>query len=255
MNRADPLGRLAIRHQVVAYVVEEAHRLESGVVLPPCHEIRIRHADILEVPLRRRLIDIDEPLRLGERQRPEKKSVEDAEDGGVSGDAERKHPDHHGAERPLRAERAESDLQIVPNVTRHVSPSDHPDMNAFPARRTDSPGSLGSQFVVRQFFERDPPGFKFVDPRRPKLPVAILEMLAELLDNLGLPRAVEFQLRQPTPNRRRPIRHIRYPSRGGWPRQMPSSPVFAPRGSSSLPPLDGNSGGAVGRSFRPSVPE
>ena len=105
--------RFASTRQIEAVVREEGHRVECGVFLPPRVEVRIRDAHEFEVPLRRRLIQIHQPVRFREGERPQKQAVENAENRGVSRDPEREHPDHHQAEPRLGFHRADSEFEIV----------------------------------------------------------------------------------------------------------------------------------------------
>ncbi len=69
-SAVDPLGGGGGR-KVEALPVPDRHSLEELRVLPPCVKVRIVDADDLEIPLRGRLVDEDEPLLVGERERAE----------------------------------------------------------------------------------------------------------------------------------------------------------------------------------------
>ena len=54
-------------------------------------KVRIVDADDVEVPFRRGLVDVDEPIRPRERKRPQEERVDEAEHHDVGADAERQH--------------------------------------------------------------------------------------------------------------------------------------------------------------------
>ena len=73
-NRNEPAGSLSLaagNGQRIATCVEKRHLLESLIAVAPSMEIGIRHADELEIPFRRGLIDVHEALGIREGQRPQ----------------------------------------------------------------------------------------------------------------------------------------------------------------------------------------
>jgi hypothetical protein len=63
--------------------------------------------------LGRCLVQINQSLGLWKGERPQEKSIENAENGGVSCNPQREHPDHHQAEARLGANVPHCDLEIV----------------------------------------------------------------------------------------------------------------------------------------------
>src|SRR5437016_3956732 len=68
---------------------EERHAVESGVVAAPDEEVLNRDANILEIPFRRCFIQVDYPFGFGEGKGPQKESIENAENCGVTCNTQR----------------------------------------------------------------------------------------------------------------------------------------------------------------------
>jgi len=90
--------------QVDGLAGPHGHALEGRVVSPPGNEVRVGDGDVIEVPLRRDLVEADQPLRLGKGKRLEEQAVEDAEDDGVTADSQRQHSHHQQGEERLSSQ-------------------------------------------------------------------------------------------------------------------------------------------------------
>ncbi len=94
-------------------------RLELALLTAPLVEVGVVDSHHVEVPARRTLVDVDEPLGLGERQRPQEEAVDQAEDGDVRRESEGEHRHHQRAGEPLAQQRAKRVTQVVSD---HVRP-------------------------------------------------------------------------------------------------------------------------------------
>ncbi len=86
--------------------------LEEFRRLAPLHEVREVHADDLEVPSRRRLVDVDQAIRFRKREGPEEEAVDEAEDDHVGGNRQRQHRNDKAGRQLLSRERPNRVLQI-----------------------------------------------------------------------------------------------------------------------------------------------
>ena len=86
--------------------------LEQFRALAPLHEVGKVDADDVEVPSRRGLVDVDQAVRLGERERTQEQAVDEAKDDDVGGDPERQHDDDERGRELLARERSQRVLEI-----------------------------------------------------------------------------------------------------------------------------------------------
>ena len=80
--------------------------VEHLLVAAPLRVVVVVDAGHVEVPLRRGLVDEDEPLRLRERERPQEQAVDQRKHRDGRADAEREHADHEQGSEALVIERA-----------------------------------------------------------------------------------------------------------------------------------------------------
>jgi hypothetical protein len=105
-RRAIHAIRARLGGDVERSAVEGGDRFEGLLSLVPHGQVRIRDSGGLQIPARRGLVDVDEPLRLGEGQWFEKQAVDEREHGDVGGDAQRQHRDYDRAAELLMRQRA-----------------------------------------------------------------------------------------------------------------------------------------------------
>ena len=164
----------------------------------------------MQVPFRGGFIQVDQPLRFWERQRAQEQSVENAENRGVAGHAECEHPDDHEAEGRLGPDVPQGQLQIVAEPGEQSSPQGHADRLGRD-RGADLLQLLGEQFAVLQLLEGLAVSLRVGCAGEAQRFVAVLQVLRQLIDDFGLPRAVELQALKPFANVLFPFRHTRSP--------------------------------------------
>lgn len=108
----DPVASVVGREREFA-AAKRRHGAERLVVLPPRFKIAVVDARVLQVPLGRRFVEVDELFRVGEGQRPDEQGVHHAEDGRVAGDAEREDQDRHDGEAGRFCELAKGVTEVV----------------------------------------------------------------------------------------------------------------------------------------------
>ena len=100
--------------EVEAVAVVERDVLEELRALAPLHEVGKVDADHFEVPSRRGLVDVDQSVRLGEREGTQEEAVDEAKDDDVGGDPERQHDHDERGREFLPRERSQRVLEICP---------------------------------------------------------------------------------------------------------------------------------------------
>ncbi len=85
---------------------EAGDRLELRALAPPVEEVRVGSLAPVELFLRVRLPEVDEPRRVFEGQRPQERRVHDREDGAVGADAQRQRHDRDQSEARLLQQHA-----------------------------------------------------------------------------------------------------------------------------------------------------
>src|SRR5262249_9415816 len=113
----DALGVAAPR-EIEAAPGPDRHTLEQPVVLAPGVKIGIRNAGVIEIPLRRSLIEVHQALRLREGKGAKEQAVEDAEHRRGAGNPQRQHGDDHEARGGLLGEGAAGVLEVLEQVER-----------------------------------------------------------------------------------------------------------------------------------------
>ena len=107
----DALRARSIR-QIEALTFVERDAVEQPGVLAPLDEIREVHADDIEVPARRRLVDVDEAIGVGKGERAQEQPVDQAKHDDVGGEAERQHADDERGRELLMRKRAEGVSEV-----------------------------------------------------------------------------------------------------------------------------------------------
>ncbi len=78
-------------------LVVERDRLERLLIAMPHREVCEADAGLLEIPLRCRLVDVDQPLGLGEREWAEEQAIDEREHRDSGANAKGQHQDHQAA--------------------------------------------------------------------------------------------------------------------------------------------------------------
>ena len=108
--RALDACRFAESRQVEVPASKHGHAFKGAALRAPGVKVRIGDRDQLKIPPRRRFIQIQEALGLAKRQRAEEQAVEDAENCGSGGHAQREHRHYREAEPGVARQRTHGRL-------------------------------------------------------------------------------------------------------------------------------------------------
>jgi hypothetical protein len=120
-------------------------------------------------------VDLDDPVGLGDRQRPQHDGVHGAEDGGGGADAEREREDSDQREARRRDHLAEGERGVLPQLGEVLKES-HP---LFPLM-ANRPALVPRAFQVAEPVEGRAPRLALAHPARHQLAAAHREMELEL---------------------------------------------------------------------------
>ena len=142
---------------------------------------RIREDTAVLLPLH-----VDQPIAIGHRQALQECGVDDGEDGGVGADAEGERQDDRERGGRLLPQCAGGIAEVLPEIAKQAS-GGNPRRDGFgfvrlPQRREVS----CEQIPLAEPGKRQLRRFVIRRPARHQFPPAILEMLRQLLDDLGL---------------------------------------------------------------------
>ena len=98
------------------------HPLEAAALIPPVEKRRVRNRKRGPSFFRIAFPEAHEPIRFGERQRPQHHGVDDGEDRGVRAHAERERDRSDGGESRASAERARAVPHVLPERFGPASP-------------------------------------------------------------------------------------------------------------------------------------
>ena len=150
-------------------------------------------------------VHVDEAFALRYRQALEERGVDEAEDRGVGADAQRQRQHGGDGESRLLAQHAGRVAQVVKDAAEAAAPRRSVRQRRRNARLPQRAHPSRQRIRAVELLEREPPCVFRRGALRAQLPVAIVEMLRELLDDLGLARRAEPQRRQPGPQILTPV--------------------------------------------------
>src|SRR5262245_7947764 len=146
-------------------------------------------------------------VRVFDLQRAQE-DVEDGKDGCVDADAQRQREHDHGGEAGPLAQRSQAIAQVLPKVRSHIAPPVRAHRNRFLLDRALDPQQFARQrTALTQLRERRAISLIRRSALGERLRVAILQVLREFLDYLGLARRRKLQVRQPLSDLFLPLRH------------------------------------------------
>src|SRR5262245_40028823 len=169
--------------------VESRDVLETVVTLLPVFKVRIRCRHLAELLARPRLADIDEALRVAERERPQNRAIEDRKDRCRCADTDGQRQNRHQRKTPLALNHAKGILKVAAKVGPDAQPPHF--AHGFLTRRNASkirkrpPSCFGLSYalfyVLSRFHFNVKPDFTFQIRFRP----ATLQQESELANELS----------------------------------------------------------------------
>ncbi len=178
---------------------------QSLILVPIVDEIRKVERAFDGIRTARR--DPHQLLRLPERKLPEQDAVHQAENRRIAADAKRERQDRDRCDARLLEHRADAMTQVLPEVHEESVLRRTQNDRLVSDLVLHSPQFPRQQFTVAQLGERRATGFRLGRVTGAQLGVTVLQMLRQLLDDLGLARGRKIQARQPPSDLLFPLRH------------------------------------------------